>query len=254
MPLHDWTRVSAGVFHDFHGSWIVELKKALNGGLLPSGYYALSEQLAGEVGPDILALETRNVADDGSDSSLNGATAVKEKPPKVHFTAVANETEVYALKRRTLVIRHSSGDRVVALMEILSPGNKNRRTALERFVQKAVSVLQAGHHLLLIDLHPPGRHDPDGIHGAVWAEFDPVSYNRPSDRPLTLASYSAGTLPRAYVEPIAVGSTLLPMPLFLDEDWYINVPLEATYCEAYASVPERWRRVIEGSEGSSVGG
>ena len=31
MPMHNWTRVSAGTFHDFHCSWIAELKKALEG-------------------------------------------------------------------------------------------------------------------------------------------------------------------------------------------------------------------------------
>jgi hypothetical protein len=41
MPVHDWSRVSAGVFHDFHNTWIVELKNALNGGVLPCGYYAM---------------------------------------------------------------------------------------------------------------------------------------------------------------------------------------------------------------------
>jgi hypothetical protein len=30
MPLHDWTRVEAGVFHDFHATWIPEIKKRLN--------------------------------------------------------------------------------------------------------------------------------------------------------------------------------------------------------------------------------
>jgi hypothetical protein len=37
------------------------------------------------------------------------------------------------------------------------------------------------------------------------------------------------------------------MPLFLEQDWYVNVPLEQTYSEAYASVPLRWRTVIEDS-------
>src|SRR4051794_37951305 len=40
MPLHDWTRVEAGIFHDFHNAWVVELRTALNGGLLPPDYYA----------------------------------------------------------------------------------------------------------------------------------------------------------------------------------------------------------------------
>ena len=57
MPIHDWTRVSAGTFHDFHNSWITHLKEALNAGLLPQSYYAMGEQQAGDVGPDILTLK-----------------------------------------------------------------------------------------------------------------------------------------------------------------------------------------------------
>ncbi len=28
MPIHDWTRVDAGLFHAFHQSWIVILSRA----------------------------------------------------------------------------------------------------------------------------------------------------------------------------------------------------------------------------------
>jgi hypothetical protein len=34
MPVHDWTRVGDGIFHDFHHSWIEETKRVLNTGLL----------------------------------------------------------------------------------------------------------------------------------------------------------------------------------------------------------------------------
>ena len=59
MPVHDWTRVDAGIFHDFHHAWIEELKRELNGGLLPGDYYALAEQHAAGFGPDVLTLEAR---------------------------------------------------------------------------------------------------------------------------------------------------------------------------------------------------
>src|SRR5437667_9585496 len=57
MPVHAWNRVTAGTFHDFHLAWIAELRRALNGGLLPQGYYALAEQVAGEIIPDVLTLQ-----------------------------------------------------------------------------------------------------------------------------------------------------------------------------------------------------
>jgi hypothetical protein len=47
MPLHDWTRVDAGIFHAFHVAWLPEIQGILNDGLLPEGYYALAEQHAG---------------------------------------------------------------------------------------------------------------------------------------------------------------------------------------------------------------
>ena len=40
MPMHDWTRVEAGIFHAFHHEWVSEIGRALNRGLLPADYYA----------------------------------------------------------------------------------------------------------------------------------------------------------------------------------------------------------------------
>ena len=67
MPVHDWNRVTAGTFHDFHLAWIAELRRALNGGLLPRGYYALAEQVAGDIIPDVLMLQRSQ-----DDSALDG--------------------------------------------------------------------------------------------------------------------------------------------------------------------------------------
>ena len=59
MPVHDWTRVSDGTFHDFHYSWVLEIKRALKG-LLPKGYYVMAEQLGGDLGASD-ALKLRRV-------------------------------------------------------------------------------------------------------------------------------------------------------------------------------------------------
>ena len=56
MPIHDWTRVEDGIFHHFHNAWNNELSNALNGGLLPPDYYALTEQHAGLRIADVLTL------------------------------------------------------------------------------------------------------------------------------------------------------------------------------------------------------
>src|SRR6266566_4474940 len=108
MPVHDWTRVFAGVFHHFHNHWIPEIDTALNGGILPPDYYSMVEQVAGPAGPDVLTLQTPR-SDEEEAAGPPGAVAVAEVPPKVRFTAEA-EMDVYARKRKTVVIRHSSDD------------------------------------------------------------------------------------------------------------------------------------------------
>lgn len=248
MPVHDWTRVSAGTFHHFHGGWITEISNALNGGLLPPDYYALTDQQAGEIGPDVLALRASGSNGEPGLEEPSGATAVAVSPPKVRYVATA-EVDLYPEKQRSLVIRHSSGDRMVALLEILSPGNKSGRWTFRAFLEKAVAALQQGYHLLLIDLHPPTARDPQGIHGALWSEIVEDTYVPPPDKPMTLAAYTAGWPKTAYVEPVAVGDPLPDMPLFLTRHSYVAVPLEATYQAAYRGVPRRWRRVLEGTPG-----
>jgi hypothetical protein len=46
MPIHDWTRVDPNLFHDFHQTWTINIRNALNGGLLPKSFSALVEQHA----------------------------------------------------------------------------------------------------------------------------------------------------------------------------------------------------------------
>ena len=56
MPVHDWGKVDRSVAHSFSLSWITHLMEALNGGLLPEGLYAMSEQHVGGRLADVLTL------------------------------------------------------------------------------------------------------------------------------------------------------------------------------------------------------
>jgi hypothetical protein len=248
MPVHDWARVSRGTLHDLHLEWISSIKHSLNAGVLPPGYYALAEQIAGGFQPDVLTLEVAPSTGPASGSARgkpgHNGIALAERPPKVRFTASA-ESERYAQKRSRVAIRHSSDDRIIAFVEIVSPGNKDSRHALRAFVDKSAQFLDAGIHLLVIDLFPPGRRDPEGIHGAIWAEIENDSFVLPKDKPLTLAAYSAGLVKKAYVEPVAVGDPLTDMPLFLEPERYVSVPLEGSYGAAFERIPQRWRDVLE---------
>jgi hypothetical protein len=235
MPVHDWTLVAAGIYHSFHLAWVAAIHHVLNNGLLPDGYYALAEQHAGRSLSDVLTL-----------SPTSGGIAVADVPPRVRRTEVIMEP--LRSRRRTLAIRHVSGHRLVAMIEILSPANKDRAESVQEFATKAVSALELSVHLLLVDLFPPGRHDPYGMHGAILALIDEQRepYDLPRDEPLTLASYAAGPRVEAHLEHVAAGAPLPEMPLFLNPGRYINVPLEPTYLAAYGGMPSFWRDVLEG--------
>jgi hypothetical protein len=254
MPVHDWTRVSAGTFHAFHNAWITHLQEALNGYVLPNGYYALGEQRSGDIGPDVLTLHTdisgNAASDDAPLPQPHGprVLAVAEHPPNVSLALEASrDTAFYLAKRRTLVIYHSTGDRIVALIEIVSPGNKHSQRTSEAFLDKAMAALNEGYHLLVIDLFPPARYDPEGINGLIWEYLNAERWQAPTDRQLSCASYCAKSPVTAYIEPLAVGMRLTDMPLFLTPEHYVNVPLEGTYMAAWQGIPERWRRVIDAS-------
>ncbi|MBI3410853.1 MAG: DUF4058 family protein [Planctomycetes bacterium] len=242
MPVHDWTRVGAGIFHDFHHTWITEIKRSLNAGLLPEGVYALAEQITSGWGPDVLTLEAPANAPKVPKTAIRGV-AVMDAPPRVRFHA-KGEIDQYAAKAKAVTIRHSSNHKVLAILEIVSPGNKDSRHGIRSFVDKAYEIMRAGVHLLVVDLFPPGLRDPEGIHKLIWTEWQDNDFALPADKCLTLASYIGGPIPEAFVEPVAVGGELLDMPLFLTPDEYVSTPLEATYRAAWEAVPAYWREVL----------
>jgi hypothetical protein len=81
MPVHDWTRVTDGIFHDFHYSWVLEIKRALKPAL-PAGYYVMAEQIGGDVGAsDVITLQ-RAPAKPDTESPLVGTATLAESPPR----------------------------------------------------------------------------------------------------------------------------------------------------------------------------
>lgn len=107
MPIQDWRLVDTGIFHAFRHSWMEEIYRLLNGGFLPPDYYAMMERGAEGAKLNILRLQ---------------------KP------------------RSEVVIRHRSNHRIIAIIEIVSPGNKNNRHGIRSFIEKAVTSLRGGIH------------------------------------------------------------------------------------------------------------
>lgn len=251
MPMHDWTKVEAGIYHHFHNMWLLTIARTLNSGLLPPTYYAMSEQVTLSAEADILTLQG---------PPQNG---VRPKPGRgVHTMSVTRpsvgllEKEEISPRKRPrerVAIRHVSNHKVVAVIELMSPGNKSSHLRFTTFVRKAVAVLDAEVNLFVVDPFSPTARDPNGIHAVIWERLVKRRKNRkpfalPADRPLVAASYgvSSGEVTAA-VETFAVGQPVPAMPLFLTADEeYVTVPLEETYQAAWPDVPKVWREVLEG--------
>jgi hypothetical protein len=250
MPIHNWARVSDGMFHYFHQRWIGSIADWLNQGRLPEGFYAIGEVYANEVEPDVLAVEDRPPENGRAvgGSSPGFGVALLETPPATRFTWEA-ETESYLARKDLIAVRSVDGI-LVAVIEIVSAGNKSSQTRFRKFIAKTTDFLERGIHVLVIDLFPPTARDPHGIHQAIWSELYDGEFEFHPDKPLTLASYRAtaeGSVARSFVEPIAVGESLPAMPLFLWSERYINVDLEQTYQNAWDVYPAPLKPKIEGT-------
>jgi hypothetical protein len=247
MPVHDWTRVSDGAFHDFHYSWVLEIKRALKRGRLPKGYYVMAEQIGSDIGePDVLTLQTAS-ADPAPEAPPPGTATLTESSPIVQ-ARTSIRRDPYARLQRSVVVRHTSGDRIVALIEVLSRGNKSSRHAIGSFLDKTVATLDSGIHLFLVDVHPPGPPDPNGIHGALLNEIGTEEYTLGHERRLTAVAYTSGVdLVDAFVNHFAVGEPIPEMPLFLTRENFIRVPLEATYMAAWEDVPLQYQEILNAS-------
>ena len=93
------SRVKSGIFHHFHHSWIEELQRALNRGLLPPDYYAMAEQRTDRFGPDVLALDSPTISRRHARLELLDGTATVEDLGSKNGTFV-NEERVASAQRR----------------------------------------------------------------------------------------------------------------------------------------------------------
>ena len=125
--------------------------------------------------------------------------------------------------------------RLVAAIEVVSPGNKDRPQSINSFVNKAEFLLKDGVHLLIVDvISEPARPLRKSLLAHLEIEADVA------DDRLWISSYCS--LPeedpqphitvREWARDLAVGDPLPALPIYLiaDELW-VMVNLESTYQE-----------------------
>ena len=232
MPIHDWTRVSDAVYHNFHLDWVTRAAAALNSGILPSSHFAMNEtvELRPEVGFCDMPEPDRPVSHRNWDERLPDAA---EQPPRTRYRMV-DERRQYACP--VITVRDDLHQPAAAVV-FVTQQDKETPYRLDALLRLAVGAITRGVHLLIVDLFPPSKRDPQGVHKAIWDRIREEPFKLPPDKPLTLAAYSAGTELVAYVENVAVGDRLPDMPIFLTPDRYVPCPLESTYQASFDVLP-----------------
>ena len=209
MPIHDWGRVKAGIFHDFHHALVEQIKRDLNAGVLPSGYYAMAEKIAGGLGPDVLGLHKPQVAPNDADQRWRPIIERRKSrdPP-------GPAEGPHRRGDRPGILPAQAEPRGRPACERPPGGGRGRgRLAREQIDppgaraihEEGGRVPRSGHPPAGHRPDPPGRFDPNGIHGAIWEYIAGEDFAPPVDKPLTVVAYESDLVTRAYVEPIAVG-------------------------------------------------
>jgi hypothetical protein len=195
MPIHDWSRGDS-LFHSFHLGWVVQLCQCLNKGVLPSSCYAMSETFDHRLEPGFLEMgePEHRFTDPGLPGEIRH---VEDQPPRTHSVISSNQVENAC---RAVTIRSCDTHHVEAAILFVCQQDKQTRARLEKFAEQAVAALSHGIHLLIIDLFPPSRRDPQGIHKAIWDRLRETPFTLPPEKPLTLVSYAVGRETTVYVE------------------------------------------------------
>jgi hypothetical protein len=216
-----------------HAAWANAIMAKLNEDVLPAAYYAETQvHIGSRVEVDVAALErsTAAVSGNGPGGSATLTAEVWAPPqPRVVIPAVfPDEIEVQVLGSAT-------GAHLVAAIELVSPGNKDRAETRQAFAAKCGAYLQAGVGLVLVDVvtsRLANLHDdlvrllgwPDDCRFPEAAGLYAVAY-RPARRP-------AGDQIDCWPAALAVGSLLPTLPLALRGGPTLPLDLEATYAEA----------------------
>ena len=89
---------------------------------------------------------------------------------------------------------------------------------MSEIVARLIRELENGRHLLIIDLHRPHTHDPQGLHARLWEQVNGKSQRAGvrGQEPFGISSYRAGTRSKAYFHRIGLHATLPEFPFVLN--------------------------------------
>jgi hypothetical protein len=224
VPLHDW-RDDRG-WDGLQLVWLCQLLDWVQP-RLPEGFRAYLGSVP--------AL-TIDVPNGRPDLGVRGWTPAEAAAGRASPAAVtepdAEAVATFALDPQRAVHVDLHG-RLVAAIELVSPRNKDRPAARERYLGRYVSYVRRGVHLLLIDVLP--RPDEFSFADALAAN---LGFPEPACPAPFAVSYRVGepvpdgTVLAVWRRPMGVGQPLPTIPLALTAAAAIPIDLDYTYAES----------------------
>lgn len=237
MPLLDHFRppvFPTWPWESLHTMWISVLAEHLNLNVLPKGYLALTTvSFGGRIEVDVATVQANGPVHSRT------AEAQPAEPPWGPPVATLALPAVMPDTAEVRILDSETGNRLVAAIELVSPGNKDRTGARQAFVAKCAGYLYSGVGLIVVDVVTIRSAN---LHNELVALLEPT---RPFEFPAGTASYAVayhpvrsedGSPPGAAVELWArvlnVGQPLPTLPLSLRGGPTVGVDLETTYMAA----------------------
>lgn len=216
----------------FHGLWAAALVEKLNQEVLAEEYFAdMQVHIGSQVEVDIAALEESRSTAQGTGAATTTALAPAWAPPKTNLvlpTVFPDDIEVQVFSTTT-------GSVLVAAIELVSPGNKDRPETRQAFAAKCVGYLTRGIGLIVVDIV---TNRLANLHNEVMALF---GRGEPFQMTPAAATYAVAYRPsrqpsgdqiELWPMPLTLGQPLPTLPLALRNAGVVPVDLEATYTEA----------------------
>lgn len=236
MPLLDHFRPPLSTqrhWESFHAAWAGALADSLNEEWLPEGYFA-EEQVhpSARVEIDVATFEESQ----SSQSSQNGGP-VAILPAKVWTPPAPTMTLPIEFPDRfeVHILRTEGGPTLVAAIELVSPGNKDRSEHRRAFTTKCASYLYQGISLAIIDIVTTRQAN---LHDELMQLLTTdQSFALPPSTPLYAVAYRPGRrgesdLIDIWPEVLSLGRRLPVLPLAISTEHCVPLDFEATYSDA----------------------
>jgi hypothetical protein len=214
-------------WRSFHGAWAAAMARLLNQGVLPAGYYAVP--LMDRDGP--VEIDVAALRDDATSRPEDGATAFQTWTPPAPGLAVA--VELPAGDAVEVQVFADDGDpRLTAVVELVSPRNKDLPQARQAFAVKGAGYLQQGSGVVIVDTVTTRRADPNA---ALLSLLGADAGDALATAGLSATSYRAVGREEEtqqlllWPAPLALGQPLPTLPLWIESDFSVPLDLEASY-------------------------